>query len=111
MCEGAAGYEAVASVEEPALYEEVASVEEPAWYEELASVEEAAGYEEVASVEEVAMWKGLTGCKSVSRVDSGCHNSLVVGMLTLAPVQQLGRGERADPGVSQLTLPNSDSIA
>ena len=38
-------------------------------------------------------------------------HSLVVGMLTPAPVQQLGRGERADPGVSQLTLPNSDSIA
>ena len=38
-------------------------------------------------------------------------NSLVVGMLTPAPVQQVGRGERADPGVSQLTLSNSDSIA
>ena len=53
----------------------------------------------------------VTGCKSLSKVDGGCHNSLVVGMLIPAPVQQLGRGERADPGVSQLTLPNSDSIA
>ena len=35
----------------------------------------------------------------------------VVGMLTLAPVQQVGRGERTDPGLSQLILPNSDSIA
>ena len=32
-------------------------------------------------------------------------------MLTPAPVQQVERGERADPGLSQLTLPNSDSIA
>ena len=38
-------------------------------------------------------------------------HSLVVNVLTPASVQQLGRGERADPGVSQLTLPNSDSIA
>ena len=37
--------------------------------------------------------------------------SLGGSMLTPAPVQQVGRGERADPGVSQLTLPNSDSIA
>ena len=38
-------------------------------------------------------------------------SSLVVGMLTPAPVQQVGRGERADPGLSQLTLSNSASIA
>ena len=38
-------------------------------------------------------------------------HSLIVCVLTPAPVQQVGRGERADPGVSQLTLPNSDSIA
>ena len=38
-------------------------------------------------------------------------HSLVVCVLTPAPVQQLGRGERADPGVSQITLPDSDSIA
>ena len=37
--------------------------------------------------------------------------SLALDMLTPAPVQQVGRGERADPGVSQLTLPNSDSMA
>ena len=37
--------------------------------------------------------------------------SLALDMLTLAPVQQVGRGERADPGLSQLTLSNSDSIA
>ena len=37
--------------------------------------------------------------------------SLALDMLTPAPVQQVGRGERADPGVSQLTLSNSDSIA
>ena len=37
--------------------------------------------------------------------------SLALDMLTPAPVQQVGRGERADPGVSQLTLPNCDSIA
>ena len=37
--------------------------------------------------------------------------ALVVGMLTPAPVQQVGRGERADPGLSQLTRSSSDSIA
>ena len=38
-------------------------------------------------------------------------HSLVVSVLTPAPVQQVGRGERADPGVSQLNSPNSDSIS